>query len=36
MGLTFLCPVHRDWVYFHPQDALTRLEDTQQQGEVPM
>jgi hypothetical protein len=36
MGLTFLCPVHRDWVYFHPQDALTQLEGTQQQGEALM
>jgi hypothetical protein len=34
MALTFLCPVHRDWVYFHPQDALVQLEGTQQQGEV--
>jgi hypothetical protein len=36
MALTFLCPVHRDWVYFHPQDALAQLEGTQQQGEVFM
>jgi hypothetical protein len=36
MSLTFLCPVHRDWVYFHPQDALAQLEGTQQQGEVLM
>lgn len=33
MSLTFLCPVHRDWVYFHPQDALAQLEGTQQRGE---
>ena len=33
MALTFLCPVHRDWVYFHPQEALSYLEDTQYQGE---
>jgi hypothetical protein len=32
MALTFLCPVHRDWVYFHPKDALVQLEETQQQG----
>ena len=36
MALTFLCPVHRDWVYFHPQEALSQLEGTQQQGEVLM
>lgn len=36
MALTFLCPIHRDWVYFHPQDALAQLEGTQQQGEVLM
>ncbi|AGH46811.1 hypothetical protein [Paraglaciecola psychrophila] len=36
MALNFLCPVHRDWVYFHPQDALTQLEETQQQGEALM
>lgn len=33
MALTFLCPVHRDWVYFHPQESLSYLEDTQHQGE---
>ena len=36
MALTFLCPIHRDWVYFHPQDALAQLEETQQQGEARM
>jgi hypothetical protein len=36
MALNFLCPVHRDWVYFNPQDALTQLEETQQQGEALM
>ena len=36
MALTFLCPIHRDWVYFHPLDALSQLEETQQQGEVFM
>jgi hypothetical protein len=34
MSLNFLCSVHRDWVYFHPQDALAQLEGTQQQGEA--
>lgn len=34
MTLNFLCPVHRDWVYFHPQEALSYLEDAQQQGEA--
>lgn len=33
MALTFLCPVHRDWVYFHPQEALSYLESSQHQGE---
>lgn len=36
MALTFLCPLHRDWVYFHPQDALAQLDGTQYQGEVLM
>ena len=34
MALNFLCPVHRDWVYFHPQEALSYLENSQQQGET--
>ena len=33
MALTFLCPVHRDWVYFHPQEALSYMEGSQNQGE---
>ncbi|MFT5924656.1 MAG: hypothetical protein ACI9LE_001655, partial [Paraglaciecola sp.] len=33
MALNFLCPVHRDWVYSHPQEALSNMEDTQNQGE---
>lgn len=33
MALTFLCSVHREWVYFHPQEALSYLEDAQQKGE---
>ena len=33
MALNFLCSVHRDWVYFHPQDALAQLEAKQQRGE---
>ena len=36
MALTFLCPVHRDSVYFHPQNALAQLEKTQHQGEIFM
>jgi hypothetical protein len=36
MALTFLCSVHRDWVYFHPQEALAQLQATQQQGEALM
>jgi hypothetical protein len=36
MALNFLCPVHRDWVYFHPQEALSHLEGAQQQGEMLM
>tara|TARA_R110002167_G_scaffold361999_1_gene580817 strand:+ start:13897 stop:14352 length:456 start_codon:yes stop_codon:yes gene_type:complete len=34
MALNFLCPVHRDWVYFHPQEALSYIENSQQQGET--
>lgn len=34
MALSFLCSVHRDWVHFHPQTALTYLEDSQNQGEL--
>ena len=33
MPLNFLCPVHREWVYFHPEDALFYLENAQQHGE---
>lgn len=34
MQLTFLCSVHREWVYFHPQEALSNLDDTQDAGEI--
>lgn len=34
MAINFLCPTHRDWVYFHPQEALTYIEEAQQQGEA--
>ncbi len=34
MTINFLCPTHRDWVYFHPQEALTYIEEAQQQGET--
>lgn len=34
MVINFLCPTHRDWVYFHPQEALTYIEEAQQQGEA--
>jgi hypothetical protein len=33
MALTFLCPVHRDWVYSNPQEALSYMDDSQNQGE---
>ena len=36
MAINFLCPTHRNWVYFHPQEALSELEQTQQQGELLM
>lgn len=32
--LTFLCPHHRDWVYFHSQDALAHLDQIQIKGEI--
>ena len=34
MALTFLCPKHRDWVYFHPQEAISCIEDSQDKGEL--
>lgn len=34
MHLNFLCPLHRDWVYFHPEEALSNLENAQQKGEL--
>ncbi|MDU0353919.1 hypothetical protein RS130_08250 [Paraglaciecola aquimarina] len=34
MSPTFLCPTHRDWVYFNPQKALLYIEDSQKEGEV--
>ena len=36
MQLTFLCSVHREWVYFHPQTALSYLDDAQEKGEACM
>lgn len=36
MQLTFLCPVHRDWVYYHPDEAMDRIEKAQRQGEILM
>lgn len=33
MTLTFLCPTHRDWMYFHPQEALLYIDNNQHQGE---
>ena len=36
MQLSFLCSVHREWVYFHSQTALSYLEDAQQKGEAFM
>lgn len=34
--LSFLCPVHREWVYFHSQTALSYLEEAQKKGETLM
>ncbi|MEP1449282.1 MAG: hypothetical protein ABJK37_24475 [Paraglaciecola sp.] len=36
MTLTFLCSTHRDWVYFHPQEALANLDEAQIKGELLM
>lgn len=36
MTLTFLCSAHRDWVYFHPEEALTSLDESQSKGELLM
>ncbi|MFT2090052.1 hypothetical protein [Paraglaciecola sp. 2405UD69-4] len=33
MSINFLCPDHRNWVYFHPQEALSYLDDAQGVGE---
>ena len=32
-GIRFLCAHHRDWVYFHSQEALENLEQMQLKGE---
>ena len=32
--ITFLCPHHRDWVYFNSQDALDTLDQIQIKGEI--
>ena len=34
MSLQFLCPNHRDWVYFHSEEALQYIENAQQKGEL--
>ena len=34
MALTFLCPTHREWVYFNPNEAITCIEDAQEKGEL--
>ena len=36
MQFTFLCPVHREWVYFHSQTALSYLDNVQEKGEAFM
>ena len=36
MQLSFLCPVHREWVYFHSQTALFYLEGAREKGEAFM
>ena len=36
MQLTFLCSLHREWVYFHSQAALSYLDDAQKKGEAFM
>ncbi|XOV81041.1 MAG: hypothetical protein ACFHVJ_08835 [Aestuariibacter sp.] len=34
MHLKFLCSHHRDWVYFHPQEALVKLEQSGHYGDI--
>lgn len=34
MRLRFLCPHHRDWVYFHPQEAHQKLAQSWRYGEL--
>ena len=34
--LSFLCPHHRDWVYFNSQDAQQHLDQIQIKGEILM
>ena len=34
MRLVFLCPIHRDWIYFHPEEALNYLENVHNKGHI--
>ncbi len=34
MHLKFLCTTHRDWVYFHPQEAVQKLAQAANYGVV--
>lgn len=34
MQLSFLCSVHREWIYFHSQTALSYLDNAQEKGEA--
>ena len=34
MHVSFLCPEHRDWVYFNQNEALSWVESAHYQGEV--
>lgn len=33
MQLTFLCSCHREWVFIHPQESISKLQEAQFYGE---
>lgn len=34
MSIHFLCPTHRDWVYFHSDEALAYIDDIREKGDI--
>ncbi|MBO1254264.1 hypothetical protein J3L16_01040 [Alteromonas sp. 5E99-2] len=33
MAMTFLCPTHKDWLYFHSEQGIDFIEDAHRKGE---